>query len=138
MVIDAWRPVAIDRKVHRTSRWTSSSPVAKACGMNSVISILPAFVVLAGREGVRDELRDLDTAGQVGEEARDARGTGTRSVPRGGVGGRLGRPVDVVGDAVQDGRDVTAPDRVVDLPDQLEVVFLAHCRAPLLDAWRPR
>ena len=73
-------------------------------------------VVLPGGEGVRGELRDLDTAREVAEEARDARLAGARSVPGGGAARGLGGRVDVVGDAIQDGRDVTAPDRVGILP----------------------
>jgi hypothetical protein len=42
MVIDASRPVLADRMVQPTSRCTSSWPAAKLCGVNALISTLPA------------------------------------------------------------------------------------------------
>src|SRR5439155_2252626 len=70
-------------------------------------------VVVPSGEAVRVELGDLDAVREVAEEAGYAGLAGSRPVPRRGAAGGLGRPVDVVGDAVQDGGHVAAADRGV-------------------------
>src|ERR1700746_1541697 len=94
MVIDACWPVAIDRNVHRTSRWTSSCPAAKLCGVKSVISMLPP---------------------------RSPKKLATPVLPRRGpYHGAAGLS------ASADQSVSPRADRVVDLPDELEVSLLAR------------
>src|SRR5580692_8954533 len=59
-------------------------------------------------------------------------GPGLGAVPRRGRDGRGGGPVDVVGDQVQDGLDITAAERLVHLPGRLDVLLGAHDRDPPL------
>src|SRR4029077_4391162 len=95
-------------------------------------------LVLAGTESQRRELLGLDGAGDTAEEPAHLLLALARPVPRRGAGGAVGGPVDVVGAPVEDRRGVTAPERLVDLPDGRDVVLSAHgsllvgCASPAL------
>src|SRR5580658_6049346 len=110
MVIEAWRPVMTDRNVHRTSRWTSSCPAAKPCGVNSVISMLSARSRKKLSTPVLPVRGPYHGAALLAASADQSTSSVTRS--------RI---------AVEDRGHVAASDRGVDLADEGEVCLLAHC-----------
>src|SRR5579859_1602506 len=84
-------------------------------------------LVVAG-VGQRGEFGDRTGLADAREEAGDLVLAVPRAVPRGRRDGRVGGPVDVVGDPVQDGLDITAAERLVQLPGGLDVLLGGHGR----------
>src|SRR5579872_470631 len=82
-------------------------------------------VVIAG-EGQRGELGDRPGRGDALEEADQLILAVLGAVPRGGRDRRVGGPVDVAGDPVQDGLDVPAAERFVHLLGRIDVLLGAH------------